>query len=161
MATTSSFFHSFASLVVLGVLACIVFGVLYLVLSHWIQRRWPVQLPADAQFEHELTSDLKLRAIAEALPERFRDFNNHEVRCLGVVAGNAARVLFHAGPPNKGHNRNVYRHDYVLHVIRLTRRRVLLRRDINQPYSYLRLRRNEIEPLRHALLGAYGTLKAM
>lgn len=131
----------------------------WLVLSYQIRSRWPAKIPRDLQFEHELETTLKLRTLAERLPEYFKDFNSDDVVCLGPVRGNAARVLFHSGPKMTRPNHEIHRRDYILHVERLSKKRVRLRLDTNRPYSYFRIRRSEVEPLRSALEGAFGALE--
>ncbi|MBW2736623.1 MAG: hypothetical protein JRH20_29900 [Deltaproteobacteria bacterium] len=123
-----------------------------------IRHQWPAQIPPDLRFERELSSALKLCRIAELLVERFSDFNNDDVVCLGLVRSNAARVLFHAGPKNTGHNRNLHRPDYVLHVERLSQGRVKLRLGTNKPYSYLRIRRAEVDALKRTLHDAFDAV---
>jgi hypothetical protein len=125
-------------------------------IQFWIRLRWPAQLPTDLMFEHELTSDLKLRELAQELSRRFT--RTDDVVCLGIVRGVAARVLFHSGPLNRGRNVNIHRADYLLTLTRLGPRRVQLRLEINRMYSYVRAKRSEIEPLVRALRANYGTL---
>lgn len=146
---------------VAALLLLLIGGGAWFFLGMWIKGRWPAQIPRELQFERELASDLKLRAIAEELAERFRHFNRDEVVCLGPVRGAAARVLFHAGPKNVGRNKNIYRNDYLLLVERLSTRKVKLRLDTNKPYSYFRIRRSEVESLGEALDAAYGGVSAI
>ena len=148
-------------LVVLSLVVVAVGSVAWVLLGMWVKTRWPARIPDDLRFERELASDLKLRAIAELLAERFKDYEGRDVVCLGPVRGKAARVLFHAGRKNPGRNRNIHRNDYVLHVERLGKARVKLRLDTNQPYSYFRIERREVEALKRALDGAYGNLRTL
>ena len=140
----------FASLIFLGLGA-----VAWFFIGMWIKEKWPARIPDELRFEHDISSDLKLRAIAERLAEQCKDFNSEEVVCLGAVRGTAARVLFHAGPKNRGRNKSIHRNDYILHVQRLSKTRVRLRLDINTPYSYFRINRNEVEALVRALEKRY------
>jgi hypothetical protein len=121
-----------------------------------VRLRWPAKIPRQLGFEHELASDEKLRKIAERLAAEFQGPAPGNVVCLGAVRGSAARLLFHSGPKNPGRNRNIYRADYVLHVRRLGKGRVSLVLETNRPYSYLRIRNSELEPLVAALRRAFG-----
>lgn len=144
--------------IVAAIILFVVGGVGWFFLGMWIKAKWPAQIPEELQFATELTSDLKLREVAENLAERFNDFNSDEVVCLGPVRGTAARVLFHAGPKNAGRNKNIHRNDYVLYVERLGTDRVRLRLDTNKSYSYYRINRREVEALNKALSAAFGEL---
>jgi len=117
--------------------------------SFLIRLRWPAKIPQQFVVEHELTSDKKLREIAEVLAAEFQGPAPGNVVCLGPARGTAARLLFHSGPNNR--RGNTCRPDYLLQVRRLGARRVLLVLETNRPYSYLRIRRSEIEPLVEAL----------
>ncbi len=128
-------------------------------LSFWIRLRRTPKIPPDLVFEHELRSREKLRAIAEALPSKFRAPKGHGVVCLGVVRGNAARVLFHAGPTEP--RGSLYRLDYVLFVERVSKQRVRLRLGTNAPYSYFKIRRSELAPLVGALRESFGDIVEM
>jgi hypothetical protein len=127
------------------------------VVSLVVRYRWPAQIPADLAFDHELTSSKKLREVAEDLASRFGAPAGDNVVCCGAVRGNAARVLFHSGPDNKG-NGEIHRFDYVLYLERRGGQRIGLVLKTNRPYSYLRLRRTEVEPLVAALRRTYGSL---
>lgn len=129
------------AIVVLGLLAALLLSVVHFLI------RWklPARIPPELGFEREIASDEKLREIAEKLAKKFPGPRDGVV-CLGVVRGTAARVLFHSGPENRGRNVNIYRPDYVLHVVRQGKK-VVLRLDTNRPYRYLRIRRSELDPL--------------
>ena len=73
----------------------------------------------------------------------------------------AARVLFHAGPKNRGRNVNIHRWDYLIQVVRLGKRHVRLEFRLNTPYSYFWLNRTEVTVLRDALEAAYGDLESL
>ncbi len=148
-------------LVVAALLFLAIGGVAWFFLGMWIRAKWPAQIPLELRFESELASDLKLRAIAEKLAERFKEFNSERVVCLGPVRGKAARVLFHAGPKNVGRNRNIHRNDYVLHVERLSKSTDKLRLETNKPYSYYTIDRTEVEALNKALDAANGELNVI
>jgi hypothetical protein len=121
-----------------------------------IRLRWPAEIPRDVTFRHELSSDRKLRDIAELLAAAFEGPAPGNVVCLGPVRGSAARVLFHSGPDNRGLKRNIHRADYVLHVRRLRKGHVSLALETNKPYSYVRIRHSEVGPLVEALRRAFG-----
>ncbi len=130
----------------------------------WHLGRWgvrallPPSIPPDLGFRHELETDLRLREVAETLARRFAAPSSEGVVCLGPVRGNAARILFHSGPKNRGKNRNIHRADYILHVRRCSKRRVVLELGLHGSYSYLRAHRGELEPLVRALQAQYGHL---
>jgi hypothetical protein len=127
--------------------------------SFLIRLRWPAKIPQQFAFEHELTSDKKLREIAELLAAKFQGPAPRSVVCLGPARGTAARLLFHSGLNNR--RGNTYRPDYLLQVRRLGARRVSLVLETNRPYSYLRVRRSEIEPLVEALRQSLGGLTSI
>jgi len=83
------------------------------------------------------------------------------VVCLGVVRGNAARALFHAGPKNRTKKGNIYRSDYLLCVRRMGKKKVKLVLDTNRPYRYLRLNLEQVRKLHRAIVTAYGEVKTM
>jgi hypothetical protein len=126
-----------------------------------VRLRWPARIPPDLRFTHEVMSTKHLRVIAGSLAARFVGPTPDNVVCLGPVRGNAARVLFHSGANNTGKNRNIHRPDYILHIKRLSKERVALELDTNtnRPYSYLRIRRAEVEPLTRALLEQFGSVR--
>jgi hypothetical protein len=128
--------------------------------SLFIRLRWPAKLPPDLRFEHELTTDKKLREVAEALAKTFKCPTRDNVVCCGPVRGSAARVLFHSGPDNKGRG-EIHRFDYLLQLERRAGNRVRLTLKTNRPYSYLRIRRSEVEPLVAALRKTYGGLSTL
>jgi hypothetical protein len=121
-----------------------------------IRLRWPAKIPRQFAFEHELASDKKLREIVEVLATHFQQPGPGNVVCLGPARGSAARLLFHSGPNNR--RGNIYRPDYMLALKRLGPRRVSLVLQTNRPYSYLRIRRSEVEPLVEALRRAIGPI---
>jgi hypothetical protein len=127
--------------------------------SFLVRLRWPAKIPHHFAFEHELTSERKLREIAELLAAEFHGPAPGNVICLGPVRGTAARVLFHSGPNNR--RGNIYRLDYVLELRRLGARRVSLVLRTNRPYSYLRIRRSEVEPLVEALRHSLGRITSI
>ena len=122
--------------------------------SFLIRLRWPAKIPQQFAFEHELSSDKKLREIAEVLDAEFQGASLGNVVCLGLARGTAARLLFHSGPNNR--RGSTYRPDYLLQVRRLGVRRVSLVLETNRPYSHIRIRRSEIEPLVEALRQSLG-----
>lgn len=124
--------------------------------SFVIRLKFPATIPPALGFEHELDSTLELRRISEILAGQFPGPTPENVVCLGVVRGTAARILFHSGPNYPGKNVNIHRIDYVLSLRRLSKTRVALTLGLNRPYSYLRLRRSELDPLVAALKSAYG-----
>jgi len=138
------------AVLLLGAISALVLAVLHLV----IRLRFPARIPPDLGFEHEIESALKLREVAVLLAKRFPGPTDSVV-CLGVARGNAGRLLFHSGPQNRGRNVNIYRPDYVLELVRRGKR-IVLRLDTNRPYSYLRLRRSEVDPLVGVLRKVYG-----
>lgn len=140
----------------IGVLVVAGYG-LHAALRWWM----PAQLPDDARFAHELRTTRPLREVAEELGRRFADRTPSDVVCLGPVRGTAARLLFHAGPRNAGQRAHLYRHDYVLHVRRVTKDRVRLELALAHPYSYLRPHRGELSLLLPALEDAYGGLETL
>jgi hypothetical protein len=140
------------AVVLLGAIAALVLAVLHLV----VRLKLPARIPPELGFEREIESARKLREIAELLAKRFPGPTDGVV-CLGVSRGNAGRVLFHSGPQNRGRNVNIYRPDYILEVVRRGKR-IVLRLDTNRPYSYLRLRRSELDPLVRVLRKVYGEL---
>ena len=125
-------------------------------LQFWVRLRFPPRIPPELGFEHDLTSARKLREVAEILAKKFPSPVN-DVVCLGVVRGNAARILFHSGPKNRTKRGNIHRFDYLLEVVR-EGKKMRLRLTLNRPYSSLRLRRSEMEPLVRALRSAYGDI---
>jgi len=124
------------------------------VLRMAIKSAFPARIPPDLRYEHELSSTKGLRDIAIELGVRFRPFNRDLVVCLGPVRGNAARLLFHAGPQNKG-NGNIHRRDYVLALKRLGKDRIGLEVTLNSSYSYMRANRRELSLLNEALHEAF------
>lgn len=140
-----------------------VFGLVSAALAGWLALRFlvgryfPPQVPSDLAFSFEREHQGTLYQVAEALVEEFRPHNGDGVWCLGRVRGNAARVLFHAGPQNR--RGNLWRNDYLLVVSREGKRtRVTLA--LNSGYTYLWPRRREIEALRARLVEAYGRPEA-
>ena len=129
------------------------------VASLLVRLRWPAKIPHQLAFEHELASDKKLREIAELLAAEFQRPAPGNVVCLGPVRGTAARLLFHSGPNNR--RGNIYRPDYLLQVKRLGAKRVSLVLDTNRPYSYLRIRHSEVEPLVEALRQSLGGITSL
>lgn len=140
----------------LGVLIVAGYG-LHAALRWWM----PARLPDDARFAHELHTSRSLREVAEELARRFADRTPSDVVCLGPVRGNAARILFHAGPRNVGQRVHLYRHDYLLHVRRVAKDRVRLELALAHPYSYLRPHRGELSLLLPALEEAFGDLDSL
>ena len=124
-----------------------------------IRLRWPAKIPHQFAFEHELASDKKLREIVELLAAKFQGPVPGNVFCLGPVRGTAARLLFHSGPKNR--RGNIYRLDYLLQVRRLAARRISLVLGTNRPYSYLRIRHSEVEPLVEALRQSFGGITSL
>jgi hypothetical protein len=150
--------HKLVILIVLLGLAAIA---TWFVASFLIRLRWPAKIPRQFAFEHELTTEKKLREVAELLVPVFQGPAPGNVVCLGPARGSAARLLFHAGPNNRGRNRSIYRPDYVLHVKRVRGKRVSLVLDTNRPYSYFRVRQSEIVPLVEALQRSFGGITSL
>jgi hypothetical protein len=147
---------------VLGVAFAGVVGfAVWIALNAWIRKLWPARIPRELAFHHELRTTLPLREVAEQLAERFARNSYPEVVCLGPVRGNAARLLFHSGPKNRGKNVNIHRADYLLVVRRVDRKNVVLELDTCRPYGYLRLNTKEVRDLRSALADAFGGLTAL
>src|SRR5690349_14969886 len=73
-----------------------------------VRLRWPAKIPRELTFEHELASGKRLREVAEMLAAKFQGPAPGNVICLGPVRGNAARLLFHSGPNNRGLERNIH-----------------------------------------------------
>jgi hypothetical protein len=124
-----------------------------------IRLRWPAKIPSHLAFEHELSSDKKLREIAEILAKEFKGPAPGNVVCLGPARGSAARLLFHSGPQNR--RGNIYRNDYVVALSRRGGKRVAMVLQTNKPYSYLRIRRSEVEPLVEALRQSMGRITSV
>ncbi len=141
------------TIVVLGGLAWLLGAIVHLL----VRLRFPARIPSELGFEREVRSGLALREIAEKLAKMFPG-PIEGVVCLGVVRGNAARVLFHSGPTNRGKNRSLHRPDYILEAVRRGKSVVLMRLTTNRPYSYLRIRRSELDPLVSVLRKIYGEI---
>jgi hypothetical protein len=80
---------------------------------------------------------------------------------LETVAFTPPASEFRARPSNRGRNRNIHRPDYLLQVRRVTKQRVSIVLETNKPYSYLRIRRSEVEPLVQALRQVFGGLNSL
>ncbi len=80
--------------------------------------------------------------------------------CLGPVRGNAARLLFHAGPKNRGGG-NIYRWDYLLHLERVGKDRIALVLKLSSSYTYLRANRVELQQLNDALHAAFDAIDTL
>ena len=124
----------------------------WLALRLVVARFFPPRVPPDLAFSFTREDTGPLRAVAEGLVEEFRPYNGDGVWCLGPVRGNAARVLFHAGPQNR--SGNLWRNDYLL-VLTREGKGVRATLAINPSYSYLRPNRAELEALRARLAAAY------
>ncbi len=118
---------------------------------------FPARIPPDLRYEHELSSDKGLRAVAIELGERFRPFNRELVVCMGPVRGNAARLLFYAGPKNRGDG-SIHRRDYVLVLKRHGKTRIGLELTLNSSYTYMRANRTELTLLTEALHQAFDAI---
>jgi hypothetical protein len=129
-------------------------GAAGVVLKWILMARFPARIPPDLRYEHELSSSKKLRDVAIELGQRFVPFNRELVVCMGPVRGNAARLLFHSGPKNKGRG-NIHRRDHVLSLKRLGPHRIGLELTLNSSYSYMRANRKELTLLSEALHEAF------
>ena len=139
----------------LGVL--VLFGLV--VAREFLRWRWPAKLPERWAYKHSFSTSEKLRPAAEMLAIRFRPFNSDAVSCLGPVKGNAARLLFHAGPQNK--RGNIHRWDYLLCLKRVGKGRVEMRLELASRYSYLRPHERELKLLTAALHEAFDDLDVL